>query len=161
MRILCPVCGDITKSVNRDCFKKLLSTGITPKCPFCNEEARREYTKRGITDSQKRSRNQEKRVARREGGRRQPCSGAMDGFEGDVRRVGKFRGECKFTRAASYRLKLEDLKKIEHQACGSELPVFDLEFQSESPAKRYVVLPEWVYETLMVESGRRDSSEGG
>jgi hypothetical protein len=107
------------------------------------------------TDSIRRSRKQERRVATREGGRRQPGSGARDGFEGDVRSVGKYRGECKFTRASSYSLKLADLKKLEAQSAAGELPVFDVEFQSESPPKRYVIMPEWVYETLMVESGRR------
>ena len=94
-------------------------------------------------------------MAVREGGHRQPGSGARDGFEGDVRNVGKYRGECKFTRASSYTLKLADLKKLEAQSGSGELPAFDVEFQSESPAKRYVIMPEWAYETLMLESGRR------
>ena len=110
------------------------------------------------TDNTRRSKRQEKRVAAREGGYRQPGSGARDGWEGDVRLVGKYRGECKFTRASSYSLKLADLKKLETQAASGELPVFDVEFQSVSPAKRYVIMPEWVYETLMEESGRREDA---
>jgi hypothetical protein len=107
------------------------------------------------TDSQKRSRAQEKRVASRESGRRQPGSGARSGYEGDVRSPGKYRGECKLTRASSYSLKLADLRKLEIQAGHGELPIFDLEFCGVSPTRKYVVMPEWVYETLMEESGRR------
>lgn len=131
--------------------------GLTYRCPSCGADLYEtgKDVKIVITDNKRRSLNQERRVAVREGGRRQPGSGARDGFEGDVRHVGKYRGECKFTRAASYTLKLADLKKLEAQAGSGELPAFDVEFQSESPAKRYVILPEWAYETLMHESGRR------
>jgi hypothetical protein len=110
--------------------------------------------KGGRSDNQKRSIKQEKRVAQREGGRRQPASGAIPGFAGDVRLAREYRGECKFTRARSYTLKLFDLEKLEREAYGDEIPVFDLEFQHERP-KRYVVLPEWVFNMLMEESGRR------
>jgi len=80
-----------------------------------------ERVRQGASDSQRRSKAQEKRVAQREGGRRQPGSGARDGFEGDVRLVGKYRGECKLTRASSYRLQLSDLQKLERQAGAGEL----------------------------------------
>jgi hypothetical protein len=131
--------------------------GLPYPCPNCGDDLNK-YGRRSLratTDNTRRSKRQERRVAVREGGRRQPGSGARDGFEGDVRSVGKYRGECKFTRSASYSLKLADLKKLEAQAASGELPVFDVEFQSESPARRYVILPEWAYETLMHESGRR------
>jgi hypothetical protein len=156
MKVVCEECG--TQDIDIAIIRSLKSAGLAPECPFCKRPVVPYYAKRGFTDNRRRSKKQENRVAAREGGRRQPGSGAVPGFEGDVRKVGKYRGECKFTRASSYRLKLEDLKKLENQASGSELPVFDIEFQSESPAKRYVVLPEWVYETLMVESRRRDST---
>jgi adenylate kinase len=50
---------------------------------------------------------------------------------------------------------LKDLEKLEAQAGANELPVFDVEFQSRTPFRRYVILPEWVFDTLMAESGRR------
>jgi hypothetical protein len=56
--------------------------------------------------------------------------------------------ECKFTRAQSFTLKLEELKKLEREVQGDEHPVFEIEFQSERPAKRYVVIPQWLYEHL-------------
>lgn len=137
--------------------KRKKRAGLVFPCPACGEDLYRfgEFVRQRTLDNQRRSKKQEKRVAVREGGRRQPGSGARDGWEGDVRNPGKYRGECKFTRASSYSLKLTDLKKLESQAAANELPAFDVEFQSESPPKRYVILPEWAYETLMEESGRR------
>ena len=58
------------------------------------------------------------------------------------------RGECKFTRAQSYTLKLEELRKLELEAGYGELPMFEVEFQHNLPFKRYVVLPEWAYSQL-------------
>lgn len=137
--------------------RRRAKAGLPYACPQCGADLYRvgEEVFCPATDNMRRSKKQERRVAVREGGRRQPGSGAKDGFEGDVRNVGKYRGECKFTRASSYTLKLADLKKLEVQAASGELPAFDVEFQSESPAKRYVIMPEWAYEALMVESGRR------
>ena len=160
-------CGNCSKeqSINSLVFqaRRRSGAGLPFPCPSCQADLYKvgERVKRGASDSQRRSRAQEKRVAQREGGRRQPGSGARDGFEGDVRLVGKYRGECKLTRASSYRLQLSDLVKLEHQAAAGELPVFDIEFQGVRPVKRYVVMPEWVYDTLMSESGRRDDATEG
>lgn len=137
--------------------RRKAGAGLPYPCPNCGTDLY-EFGVRvtsQMTDNIRRSKKQEKRVAAREGGKRQPGSGARDGFEGDVRDLGKYRGECKFTRASSYSLKLADLRKLEAQARSGELPIFDVEFQSESPSKRYVIMPEWAYETLMSESGRR------
>jgi hypothetical protein len=41
------------------------------------------------------------------------------------------------------------------QANYGELPVLDIEFQVGPLHWRYVVLPEWAYEMLMTEAGRR------
>lgn len=156
--LLCKKCDKVT-TINRLVLRKRRASGLPNLCQHCGEVLVNAKPKRGATDSQKRSRAQEKRVAAREGGRRQPGSGARDGYEGDVRAVGKYRGECKLTRASSYSLKVSDLMKLENQAGKGELPVFDIEFQGVSPHRRYVVLPEWAYETLMDEAGRR--SDGG
>ena len=98
-------------------------------------------------------------MAAREGAKCQPASGSRSGYEDDVRKVGSFRGECKLTRAASYKLNLKDLTNLESHARGGELPALDIEFQGVNPPRRYVVLPEWVYETLMMESGRREHAD--
>ena len=160
-KVLGLVCGACQKNVGVDklvfAARRRARAGLTHPCPNCHADLLKVGTPvhQKATDNVRRSKKQERRVARREGGRRQPGSGARDGFEGDVRSVGKYRGECKFTRSHSYSLKVVDLEKLEAQAAAGELPVFDVEFQSVSPPKRYVIMPEWAYETLMVESGRR------
>lgn len=160
IKITCSSC-DTSQEVEKLVWEARRKTkaGLGFPCQTCKADLYKHgvRVRPGVTDNQRRSRKQEQRVAKREGGKRQPGSGAIDGFEGDVRALGRYRGECKFTRASSYTLKLVDLKKLESQARGEELPVFDLEFQSESPPKRYVVLPEWVFETLMEEAGRRNA----
>lgn len=160
IRVGCSNCGN-NQAVDRLVWdaRKRAKAGLAYPCSACGVDLFKHGVRErpGATDNQRRSRKQEKRVAKREGARRQPGSGAVDGFEGDIRAVGRYRGECKFTRAASYSLKLADLKKLETQARGCELPAFDIEFQSESPPKRYVVVPEWVFDMLMEESGRRDT----
>ena len=153
----------MVQDVNKLVFdtRRKARAGLPFPCHSCGEDLCKmgERPKVGATDSQKRSRAQEKRVAVREDGRRQPGSGARDGYEGDVRVTGKYRGECKITRASSYSLKLTELRKLETQATAGELPVFDIEFCGVSPTRKYVVLPEWAYATLMQESGRRPSAE--
>jgi hypothetical protein len=157
--ILCDEC-DRNTLVDTIVLESRKKVGLLLYCKHCGTELRRPTTpKRGATDSQKRSRKQEKRVAAREGGRRQPGSGSVEGFGGDVRVAGQYRGECKLTRAASYSLKLKDLMKLEQQASKNELPIFEIGFQGEVPQRNYVVMPEWVYETLMVESGRRPDGQ--
>lgn len=135
--------------------RALSIAGLSPYCPKCSKEMHRSPTEcTGKTNNQKRSQAQEKRAASRWGGKRQPASGA--GTEkGDVRVKDKIRGECKFTRASSYTLKLEDLEEIERHTTGNEEPVFEIEFQGVYPSKRYVVLPGWVYEYYLLNL-RRD-----
>jgi len=101
-----------------------------------------------LHDNIRRSRAQEKRAAKRYGGRRQAASGSQPGAKGDVRAMGRMRGECKFTRAASFSLKLEELRKIEQEAAAGEVPVFEIEFQTGFPSRRYVVLPGWAFDQM-------------
>jgi len=158
--LLCRKC-DRTTNVSPAILKQRRRAGLPYTCKHCGADllTHGDKPKRGATDSQRRSRAQEKHVASREGGRRQPGSGAVDGFEGDVRVTGKYRGECKLTRAKSFSLKLEELLKLERQASTGELPAFDIEFQGVNPHRRYVVVPEWVFDALMEESGRRGDAD--
>lgn len=127
---------------NLQCSADLVKQGKSPK--------------RGKSTDQKMSYAQERRMARREGANVQPGSGNVSGYGGDVRAAGKrLRGECKLTRSASFSVKLEDLMKLEQQAVGDELPVFEVEFHRANQRRRYVVLPGWAYDALMEESGRR------
>lgn len=119
--------------------------GLWPVCVTCGQPLELVDRTSGRTDSQKRSRLQEKRAAKRVGGRVQPASGAGRA-KGDVRVPRELRMECKLTRANSYSLRLDLLQKIEREATTGEKPVFEIEFQGVFPAKRYVVLPGWLYD---------------
>ncbi len=155
-RLVCAGCG---RTISTTLFKARMRYGLESLCLSCGTDiVTGEKRPSRATDSQRRSRAQEKRVAAREGGRRQPGSGSVEGFEGDVRVTGRYRGECKFTRAKSFSLKLEELLRLERQA-GRELPAFDIEFQGVNPHRRYVVLPEWAFSALMEESGRRKHAD--
>jgi ribosomal protein L44E len=144
--IKCGACGH-TESINKLAWA--VSSFPTP-CPGCNEDLRKvgERTKRGKTDSQKRSRKQEKRAAKRVGGKVQPGSGAGRA-KGDVRAPWHARIECKLTRAKSFGLKLAALEKIEKEALPPELPIFEIEFQGVTPHKRYAVIPGWLLDHFM------------
>lgn len=134
-------------------FRQRKSAGLMYTCKGegCNADLTQSgqpaHRARG-TDSQKRSRKQEKRMAKRLGGHVQPASGAGQA-KGDVRADWKARGECKLTRAKSFSLKLADLEKIEREAASTETPLLEIEFQGVYPHKRYVVLPGWVFDSLM------------
>ena len=160
-KIGCRTCGK-QQVVRSYLANKRAHAGLPNPCESCGADLNQvgqQETHRGLPDNLRRSRRQEKQTAAREGGKCQPASGSVSGFEGDTRVVGKYRGENKFTRADSYRLKLEDLQKLENQATCGEFPIFDIEFQGICPTKRYVVMPEWVYETLMHDSGRRNRAD--
>lgn len=151
--VLTLVCGGCLGEVkvNRLIFTVRRNTGLPYPCEMCGSnlyELGEEPKRKGKTNSQKRSRQQEKRAAKRIGGRVQPASGAGQA-KGDVRLEGHTRMECKFTRAKSYSLKLEELKKIEREAGPGEQPVFEVEFQCVYPHERYVVLPGWLYDHLI------------
>jgi hypothetical protein len=114
-----------------------------------------------------RSQDQEKRAAKRYGGRTTPASGARS-VKGDVRSKGVFRQECKFTLARQYSLKLADLQKIKQEAIGDEIPFLEIEFQGVTPHERYVVLRECdlrgllktqeLYRVLRTEENWRDKA---
>jgi hypothetical protein len=80
----------------------------------------------------KRSRKMEQELARKVGGRTQPASGSsrLAGFKGDVRKVGSWRMEHKFTDSLrAYTLNLGDLSRIVGMAADAgEFPALVLEF---------------------------------
>jgi len=123
------------------------------RCGHCTGyfKPEEEAVRKGKTDNQTRSQTQEKRLAKVIGGRSQPGSGSRRGAKGDVRAQGKVRGECKFTRAASFSLKLAELHKIRKEAKG-EMPIFHIEFQGVYPVERFVVLSEDDYRALRGDS---------
>lgn len=82
------------------------------------------------TKNRRASRRLEKKVASDIGGKWSPSSGAR-GDAGDVRLKGRYRIEHKFTRKATYSLKIEDLYKVESECYGFELPAFVVSFTDE------------------------------
>ena len=147
MKIACRWC-DWSTDVEAPVWRLQKSYGPI-MCPTCHgSEVSAVPHKPHRSDNQKRSRLQEKYAAKRYGARRQKASGALPGVKGDLRDPGRLRGECKFTRAASYTLKLEELRKLEQEAGAGEVPMFEIEFQTNPPFKRFVVLPQWAYDQL-------------
>jgi hypothetical protein len=80
----------------------------------------------------KRSRNMEAKLAEKMSGKAQPASGSsrIPGFKGDVRKMGSWRVEHKFTDATkAWTLKLADLAKIVSLAMeANEYPALVIEF---------------------------------
>lgn len=105
--------------------------------------------KHGRTDAQKRSRDQERRASKRDGGRVQPGSGSMDHAKGDIHSPGVYRMECKETTAKSFSVKRTILDKISSEATGMETPVLEVEFQGQYPKSRVYVIPEWAWQEYM------------
>jgi uncharacterized protein (AIM24 family) len=89
------------------------------------------------------SRRQEVALANDTGSRVQTGSGALPWAKGDVRKKGKFRAECKFTRAKSYSVTIETLNKIRSECASDETPVLDLQFLDKHGAvdERWVLVP--------------------
>jgi hypothetical protein len=145
-------CGECqyTTIVNRLVWAVRRKPGLNYPCEECGADLYKVGTERkaGATDSQKRSRKQEKRAAKRMGGKVQPASGAGRA-KGDVRAPWHARVECKLTRASSFTLKLAHLEKIEREAAPPEKPILEIEFQGVTPNKRYAVIPGWLLDHLL------------
>lgn len=152
--LTCGYCGADNK-INPLILKAKTAAGLPYQCSECREDLGEFGYKprRGKTDAQKRSRQQEKRAAKRTGGKLTPGSGNQPGAKGDVRVMGSVRIECKCTTAESFRLKLEDLMKIERAGESGENPILEIEFQGVHPKRRYVVLPGWLYDHYASLSG--------
>jgi hypothetical protein len=98
------------------------------------------------SQGQRASQRQEKRLARSLGGRVTPASGATGAAsaKGDVRVQGQVRAECKTTLARSYSLKLDEWRKIQHEAAVSgEMPVMQIEFQGTGGMNKKLAVIDW------------------
>ncbi len=91
--------------------------------------------------------HQEKRLAKKLGGRRQPGSGCVPGLKGDVKSA-DFLVECKKTDHASHILTLKVLRKIDQEAAleGKE-PLLEVCLQGYN----YYVMTEGTFDYLMKE----------
>lgn len=84
----------------------------------------------------------EKKLAKRLGGHRQPCSGAIPGHRGDVK-LDTLLIDHKGTAARSFRVTVEDLAKITREANGEgKEPALVIEFEGVTTIYReWVVYP--------------------
>jgi hypothetical protein len=78
--------------------------------------------------NKRRSRRQEAKLANEAGGKTQKGSGCLPWAKGDVRKKGKFRAECKFTKKMSFSMSREILDKIRSECAFDETPVLDVTF---------------------------------
>lgn len=98
------------------------------------------------------SQKQERRNADLLGGRTQPGSGSGSRAKGDVRKVGEYRGESKFTFAGSYPLTRATLEKISAECGEGERPLLFLDYKNRDTGRThgsYVVLHETDFERLV------------
>ena len=148
MRVFCPHCDF---PADFDPAQVAMSPFTFEICGQCGLGFNPKKVKRGRTDAQRRSKDQETKAARRYKARRQAGSGSSSRAKGDIRSPGVLRGECKETTAKSFSLKLSELMKIEKEARGSEQPLFEVQFQGVYPFQTYVVLPAKEYQALIDE----------
>lgn len=121
----------------------------TLQCEECRLVFKPTAIKRGRTDAQRRSKDQEDRSAKRNQARRVPGSGSSYRAKGDVKDPGRLHGECKHTVNRTTTLKLDDLLKAERESTMGERVLFEVEFQSVHPYRRFVVLSDEAYQTLL------------
>jgi hypothetical protein len=98
------------------------------------------------------SQKQERRNAELLGGRTQPGSGSSNRAKGDVRKLGEYRGESKFTFSLSYHLERRVLEKITSECSDGEKPILFLDFKNKESGKShgsYVILHETDFEELV------------
>lgn len=105
------------------------------------------------------SRKQEQRNAKLLGGRTQPGSGSSKRAKGDVRLLGQYRGESKFTFARSYSLDRNVLEKILSECTDGEKPILFLDYKNKETGRTfgsYVVLHESDFEELLSHAPSHD-----
>lgn len=95
---------------------------------------------------------QERRNAEMIGARVQPGSGSSSRAKGDVRKLGEWRGESKFTFANAYALDVRTLNKIASECGTGEKPLLFLDFKHKVSGRThgsFVILYETDFEELL------------
>lgn len=149
----CVACKDVVETKKIEILRGKKREGVAYLCERCIAEGkaleleidlgadpvRSKAAKKRIKDS----RAMEEAAAERLGGRAQPASGSsrLTGFKGDIRKLGEWRCEHKFTDALkSYTLHLRDLAHIVGIAMeANEHPALILEFRKVGES--FAVLP--------------------
>lgn len=146
----CPQCHRV---VERD-PALLKMNPVLKRCQDCGVPLKWHREEKKTPDSRRRSKDQERRAAKEFGAKQQPASGALPTRKSDIRKPGHLRGEMKETTADSYRLKLDDLLKLEREATNGEISLFVIEFQCVHPPKRYEILPAGTVASLIGKEGK-------
>ena len=145
--IECPLCE------SADAFPTN-ERGTQFRCLVCDEvfaPPKKKATRKKlaqIADNQRRAKQQERRNAKRLGGRTTIASGATERDKADVTTskhggvAGGIRMECKSTRNSGYRLTLQTLQKLQSECKDDELPVLAIEFVQGNRKQSFYVLPE-------------------
>lgn len=93
-----------------------------------------------------RSDKHERRVAKSLNMRQTIASGSMFFDKGDLSSDNS-RVECKTTEKKSYTLKLQTLRKIIAETRPGDVPILNIEFQTERRSERFCIIPEdWFQE---------------
>lgn len=98
------------------------------------------------------SQKQERRNAELLGGRTQPGSGASNRAKGDVRKLGEYRGESKYTFSKEYGLEKAVLEKIASECGVGEKPILFLDYKDKATHRTlgsFVVLFETDFEEML------------
>jgi hypothetical protein len=111
------------------------------------------------------SKKQERRIAEDVGGRTQPGSGCSPRAKGDVRKLGELRIEAKYTKARSYSLHLDDLRKILSECGEGEIATLVVDFldpQSGRTTDSWAVVPyeDWIEKVRNASSDHQGSPRG-
>lgn len=116
-----------------------------------NSFLRRQARTANLTASHRRSKKQERDLARHTGGKLTPASGAR-AVKGDVRVKGIMRIEAKTTKNKSFSITQEMLDKIEEAAISAgEMPVIVVEFIDTEgrPIREVAVCPTYVLNSII------------
>jgi len=94
--------------------------------------------------TRRRSQRQARELAEDTGGSTQRGSGCLQWAKSDVTKVfGRFRAECKFTRARSFSITRAILDKIRGECDFNEIPMLDVSFVAPTgrTEERWVCIP--------------------
>lgn len=162
---ICHQVGDTTKIMLESPHGKFLELYV---CQRCQEEGCVVKFSLNVVDTQrgkeakkriKRSRQMEEEVAEDLGGRAQPGSGnsLLPGYKGDVRQLGGWRVEHKYTDALKqYIIKLLDLARITKIAmAANELPALIINFRAVGES--FAVIP---YSLFLEMANETDKHQG-
>ena len=111
-----------------------------------------------LSESHRRSVQQEQETATRLGGRVTKASGSGIFEKGDVRVRGLARVECKTTKHSSFSVTDKIIDKIENQAVATgEIPVIEIDIRNGE--RGVYVMPKWALEGLLREAQERGNSD--